>query len=109
MSLSNSQQDEVGFEPLDEVGLSIKNVILRANSTAMETVQLDSGYATKSNEVTEFVLEESVKIPEKSGKGHGTADTDETVIVKSNVKGVFADVEVGNEKRQPKLTGKGKA
>lgn len=88
MSVSDSQQDEVGLEPPDEVVLSIKTFFLfffcelQANSTAVETVQLDSGNAAKSNEATDFVLEESVEIPKKYGNGHGTADSARLLTLK---------------------------
>ena len=108
--MNDSEQDEVGFEPPNEAGLSIEMLFFepQANSTVMETVQLDSGYATKSNEATDFVSEENMEIPEKCGNVHITTELDETVIEKSNVKGVLADAEVGKEKRQLKLTNKGK-
>lgn len=48
----------------------------------METVQLDSGNAAKSNEATDFVLEESVEIPKKYGNGHGTADSARLLTLK---------------------------
>ena len=111
MSASETRQDEGMLNPLDQAGLLIGTPLCepQANSTVLETVQLDSGFVTESHGATNFALEENVEISEKNGNGPGIVELEETVVESSSIKGALASIEVVKEKRQPKLTEKGKA
>ena len=111
MSVSETRQYEGRLKPLDQAGPSIGTPLCepQANSTVLETVQLDSGFVTESHDATNFALEENVEISEKNGNGHRIVELEETVVESSSIKGALAGIEVVKEKRQPKLTEKGKA
>ena len=89
MSVSETRQYEGRLKPLDQAGPSIGTPLCepQANSTVLETVQLDSGFVTESHDATNFALEENVEISEKNGNGHGIVELEETVVESSRHQG----------------------